>query len=900
MISAKLPRMSLLYRIWILGAGWLLLAGGLWAVDWVRLPGLTAFETQSDVPLLGGDDPTAMTWHPVGRPNMLWEFTDRLVLQTSIPELIARAEADVRLKGGKRVEADIIVFQAMDARTAMEIAGEFSGLPGVDAVYPVFRRPMELNSAYAPPPEDAFFPAHVNNVDGQWYLENRNPTNAVREGIDVNARAAWPWSRGKGITVAVVDVGVELEHPELRERMTGAPHHNFAENTDNGLPFGTGKSDAHGTGVAGLIGATAGDDQVMAGVAPEVQMASWVIYNQRGKMATDEQLGTLYSYLFNSVAVQNHSFSPNESVLLGPSLLEQAGMQRAYLDGRHGLGVVMVHPAGNNRELGQNANEDGYANDFRSITVAAALRSGATAPYSEPGACVLVAAPGGKSGEGGLFTTDLIGAAGGNFLSFYPPYEYLSDYRFDGLGFIGTSAAASLVSGVVALMLSANPGLSVRDVQWVLALSASYRGQDDPSACPNGAGLRVSHNLGFGLLDAGEAVRLALRWSNRPPAEWATIPNLSRVAIPDNGLQVELLKGGAGTFFDCLPGQGPFPDELGTQAGDRFSIVDFGLATNRTEIPSGIEGPVVALVERGRNNYSDKIANLPKNVALVIFYNYEDSGLSGCPGGDQLCIPGGTDFSPYPVVFVGRTAGLELKQAAGVGSSAKAGLRLQPADLRFEVVDPLSIEHVTLQLQSDHSVRGDLRVALRSPAGTVSVLQRYNADTSAGPLDWTYMSTHHYLEPSVGTWTLEILDQATGGQGAVLQATLNIQGVRILDSDRDGLDDNWERQQTGGLSRKPSDPTGDGRSTVGRDYAAGGSIQPSGQLVKLDVTLWYSDFVRISWPFSTNRMVLYGGEGLDLLKPLDEVPDIVGPDTSAFLPATNAPQGFYQLRMKAP
>lgn len=156
MISARLPRMSLLYRIWILGAGWLLLAGGLWAVDWVRLPGLTAFETQSDVPLLGGGDPTAMTRHPVGRPNMLWEFTDRLVLQTSIPELIAWAEADVRLKGGKRVEADIIVFQAMDARTAMEIAGEFSGLPGVDAVYPVFRRPMELNSAYAAAPEDAF------------------------------------------------------------------------------------------------------------------------------------------------------------------------------------------------------------------------------------------------------------------------------------------------------------------------------------------------------------------------------------------------------------------------------------------------------------------------------------------------------------------------------------------------------------------------------------------------------------------------------------------------------------------------------------------------------------------------------------------------------------------------
>lgn len=821
--------MSLLNRICVLGAGWLVLGSGLKAVDWMR-----------------------------------------------------------------------IVFEAADARTAVAVAGEFGDLPGIEAAYPVFRRPMELNSAYAAVPLDAFFPAHVNNVDGQWYLENRNRTNAVREGVDINVRAAWPWSRGKGITVAVVDVGVELEHPELRERMTGAPHHNFAENTDNGLPFGSGNSDAHGTGVAGLIGATADDNQVMAGVAPEVQMASWVLVNKRGKIATDEQLGALYSYLSNSVAVQNHSFTPNDSVLRGPSLLEQAGMERAYLNGRNGLGVVMVHPSGDNRERAQNANEDGYANDFRSITVAASLRSGATAPYSEPGACILVGAPGGNNGEGGLFTTDLIGSAGGNFLFFYPPYEYLSDYRFDGLGFIGTSAATPLVSGVAALILSANPRLSVRDVQWILALSSSYRGKDDSSARPNGAGLRVGHNLGFGILDAGEAVRLALHWRNRPPAEWVTASIPIRVPIPDNGLQVELVQGGVGTLFNCLPGQGPFPDELEARAVDRFPIVDFGLATHRTEIPPEIEGPVVALVERGQNGYSDKIANLPTNVAQVIFYNYEESGLDGCPGGDQLCIPGGTDFSPFPVVFVGRTAGLALKQAGGARSSAKAGMRLEPAIVRFEISDPLTIEHVTLRLQTDHPVRGDLRVALRSPAGTVSVLQRYNADTTAGPIDWTYMSTHHYLESSVGIWTLEILDQATGGQGAILQAALAVQGVRIVDSDRDGLDDNWERQETGGLSRKPSDPTGDGRSTVGRDYAVGGSIQPDGQWVRLDVTPWYSDFVRISWPYSTNPSVLFGGDTLDRLRPLDEVQEIGGSDTAAFLARTNAPQGFFQLRMPTP
>src|SRR6185436_16339100 len=106
----------------------------------------------------------------------------------------------------------------------------------------------------------------------------------------------------------------------------------------------------------------------------------------------------------------------------------------------------------------------------RVITVAAVRLDGRAASSSDPGACLLVGAPSGdiNSGFNGLFSTDLIGSRGVNQLSYFFPYEDLSDYVFNNLGASGTSASASQVSGVVALMLSANPALTYRDVQQIL------------------------------------------------------------------------------------------------------------------------------------------------------------------------------------------------------------------------------------------------------------------------------------------------------------------------------------------------------------------------------------------------------------------------------------------------
>src|SRR5690606_6350753 len=123
--------------------------------------------------------------------------------------------------------------------------------------------------------------------------------------------------------------------------------------------------------------------------------------------------------------------------------------------------------------------------------------------------------------------------------------------------------------------------------------------------------------------------------------------------------------------------------------------------------------------------------------------------------------------------------------------------------------------HVRLRLRTDHPLRGDLRIELVSPSGTRSVMQRFGSDFSEGPVDWTYTSTHHFYESSAGTWQVEIADQAPGSSGNVLYAGLEILGVPITDTDRDGLDDGWEEEQFGGLAQGPAeDADGDGWSNA--------------------------------------------------------------------------------------
>jgi len=150
------------------------------------------------------------------------------------------------------------------------------------------------------------------------------------------------------------------------------------------------------------------------------------------------------------------------------------------------------------------------------MAICAVGDDGVRASYSEKGANLWMCAPSQGRGNHGITTTDLTGNAGVNpsaTESALPNPQTNTNYTNS---FNGTSAATPVASGVVALVLQANPALTWRDVWLVLAQSARKNDSGNSGWTTNGATppFNINHEYGFGVVDAAAAVALAKTWSN--------------------------------------------------------------------------------------------------------------------------------------------------------------------------------------------------------------------------------------------------------------------------------------------------------------------------------------------------------------------------------------------------
>ncbi|MCC7425492.1 MAG: S8 family serine peptidase [Alphaproteobacteria bacterium] len=345
-------------------------------------------------------------------------------------------------------------------------------------------------------------------VSSQWHL------NPALSDFGVNAVALYDEFTGAGVRVAILDEGVDTAHVDLDGNVLASLGYN-AMTDQLGVGFGTPQlsTDNHGTAVAGIIGAER-NNQGVVGIAYESDLIPIYVDLAAPNATFLPAVVRAYDHARLNADIINNSWGfrdPFEDDFASPAFAAAAAaIENAADNGRGGLGLIIVQAAGNEAADGNDTNLHNFQNNRFTITVAATLDSGVFSDYSTPGASILVSAPGGPV-PGDIATTDRTGTLGFNALPSGAGGDYTDQFN-------GTSAAAPMVSGVVALVLDANPGLGWRDVQYILAATAR---QIDPANLGwaengatgfNGGGAHVSHDYGFGLVDAFAATRVAESW----------------------------------------------------------------------------------------------------------------------------------------------------------------------------------------------------------------------------------------------------------------------------------------------------------------------------------------------------------------------------------------------------
>ncbi|MBQ0946058.1 S8 family serine peptidase [Ideonella sp. 4Y16] len=330
----------------------------------------------------------------------------------------------------------------------------------------------------------------------------------------LNLPPAWDKSTGAGVVVAVVDTGYR-PHADLAANLvagydmiadTATANDGGGRDADPsdpgdwiaanecGYTHSAQNSSWHGTHVAGTIAAVTNNASGVAGVAFGAKVQPVRVLGKCGGYTSDIADGIIWASGGTVSGVPANATPARViNMSLGGSGACSTTTQNA-INGARSRGTVVVVAAGNSNANASNFNP---ANCAGVITVAAVGRTGARAYYSNYGAVVDVAAPGGDMSTGtanGVYSTLNAGTS-------TPGADSYAYYQ-------GTSMATPHVAGAVALMLAANPALTPDEVE--TRLKGSTRAF--PGTCSQ---------CGTGIVDASAAVDAATAVT--PPPTWTDV-----------------------------------------------------------------------------------------------------------------------------------------------------------------------------------------------------------------------------------------------------------------------------------------------------------------------------------------------------------------------------------------
>ena len=390
----------------------------------------------------------------------------------------------------------------------------------------------------------------------QWYLENTGQSAFAENGGTVDEDLQMDdvlddGPTGEGVRVAIVDTGLEICHPDLRDNIETGASYNFnanllesastwwytAEVTD---PFNSASTRDHGTAVAGVIAAAANNGIGGRGVAPDALLRGYNFLSAQSSMSYFDSLGAS-SIAPNSTNVDifNMSFGAIQSLPSNVSADRESLFAHGASNLRSGLGAIYVKAAGNtfrschsirrdvNAQIGcRSAIGSPVGNLPYLIVVGGFNAAGVRSSYASTGANLWITAPAGEYGneDPALVTTDQIGLLRGDTEGLSDESALEASVNPDGdytENFNGTSAAAAAVSGAIAVLLEAEPQLTWRDVKHVLAKTARRIDPDRAAVeesfelvartlqtawVVNSAGYGFHNWYGFGALDLDAAV----------------------------------------------------------------------------------------------------------------------------------------------------------------------------------------------------------------------------------------------------------------------------------------------------------------------------------------------------------------------------------------------------------
>jgi thermitase len=231
---------------------------------------------------------------------------DAIVVQR-VPGLDRTERAELRADAGVRLAS---MLPLRDTEVVVAKDGDLQGaIAALEA---------DADVVYAEP-DIAVFPATADPFLGsQWGLQNTGQTISTpgTPDADIDAPEAWAVTRGAGATVAVVDAGIEVTHPELAGQLWTNPgetgggresngidddHNGHVDdrrgwdfvNDDNTIET---QANFHGTHVAGTIAAATGNGAGVAGVAPDAKLLSLKIFGAPGPTASSSTIATAFDY----------------------------------------------------------------------------------------------------------------------------------------------------------------------------------------------------------------------------------------------------------------------------------------------------------------------------------------------------------------------------------------------------------------------------------------------------------------------------------------------------------------------------------------------------------------------------------------------------------------------------